>query len=260
MLEAQLRDLEALVSAARRDEDVKTAYERLVRWKERTSRLLAETVHPNEAVKLAQKRKGSFIIGEPLRNLADEAAMYGAFLQSLKEEIEAHSDEVLQAAMPSETGDPVASVGPIGTSHSVFIVHGHDELNLLRIKELLKDRWNLEPIVLSGEAGKGRTLIEKFEDEAQRGTFAFVLLTPDDIVTDEEGRYAQARPNVIFELGSFYGRLGRERVCILFKRGTRIHSDLNGISRIEFAANVAERVMDIERELVGARLLGRPER
>jgi predicted nucleotide-binding protein len=79
-----------------------------------------------------------------------------------------------------------------------------------------------------GKPGKGRTLIEKFEQEAQRAVFAFAILTPDDWVSLDEVEYAQARPNVVFELGWFFGRLRREKVCILLQRGTRIHSDLDG--------------------------------
>lgn len=65
-------------------------------------------------------------------------------------------------------------------------------------------------------------------------------------------QHAQARPNVIFELGWFYGRIHREKVCILHKRGTKLHSDLEGISLIEFEDNVEDKVNEIERELKAA--------
>jgi predicted nucleotide-binding protein len=51
------------------------------------------------------------------------------------------------------------------------------------------------------EPGKGRTLIEKFEEEARDAVFAFALLTPDDVIKTEKVEYIQPRPNVIFELG-----------------------------------------------------------
>ena len=108
---------------------------------------------------------------------------------------------------------------------------------------------------MSGEPGKGRTLIEKFEDEAQRAAFAVVLMTPDDQVSIDDDTYAQARPNAIFELGWFYGRLGRDRVCILFREGTSIHSDLDGISTIKFQKSVREKIDEIEKELMAAEIL-----
>jgi predicted nucleotide-binding protein len=130
-------------------------------------------------------------------------------------------------------------------------------LNLLRLKEMLTERWNLEPIVMSGRPGKGRTLIEKFEDEAQRAVYAIALMTPDDVVSIDDDIYTQARPNVVFELGWFYGRLRRDRVCILFKKGTHIHSDLEGIERIEFTESVREKFTEIENELVASGILTR---
>ncbi len=143
---------------------------------------------------------------------------------------------------------------PPGTSPPVFIIHGHDIDNLGQLTTLMKDKWGLTPIILKGEPGKGRTIIEKFLEEAERAVFTIALLTPDDAIMLADSRYAQARPNVTFELGWFYGRLGRERVCILFRKGTKIHSDLDGISRIEFHKSVTEDhvVQEIEREMVGA--------
>jgi predicted nucleotide-binding protein len=97
------------------------------------------------------------------------------------------------------------------------------------------------------EAPRGRTLIEKFEQEAQRTDFAFAIYTADDVVKLANGEYFQARPNTIFELGWFYGRFGRNNVCILFKKGTKINSDLNGINTIEFDKSIKEKVLDIKR-------------
>lgn len=52
--------------------------------------------------------------------------------------------------------------------------------------------------------------------------FAVVLLSPDDVAyprdaKPEEVRY-RARQNVIFELGYFVGKLGRERVLVLYRK------------------------------------------
>ena len=150
----------------------------------------------------------------------------------------------------------VSSAGfSIPKTKKVFIVHGHDERNLLRLQRLLRDRFHLEPIVLADQPGRGRTLIKKFEDEAESCSFAFVLLTPDDQVATPKGEYTQARPNVVFELGWFFARLGRSRVLLLLKPGTKIHSDLDGVSRIEFNENIEEKFLELEAELKEAGLL-----
>jgi predicted nucleotide-binding protein len=253
----QRTELRQIVERAERDGDFDGAHERLKRWKDRTVRVVQDQVHTREAQRLAKKRKGGFVMGEPLRNLIDEAQIYDAFLLALSEEIASHPEQVLEAPGPAPSGVPTAVAPQPGASNAVFIIHGHDELNLLKLKEELRHRWGFEPIVLSRGPGKGRTIIEKFEEEAQRAVFALALFTPDDFVSVEGDEYSQPRPNAIFELGWFYGRLGRNRVCILFKVGTRIHSDLDGISRIEFRESIAERIGEIERELLGAGVLAK---
>ena len=66
------------------------------------------------------------------------------------------------------------------SSNQVFIVHGHDILGVHELKDILKDQFGLEPIVMFDEPASGRTLIEKFEEEAARASYAFILMTPDD--------------------------------------------------------------------------------
>jgi hypothetical protein len=143
----------------------------------------------------------------------------------------------------------------VPNSKNIFVIHGRDEANTYRLRTLLKERFDLNPIILREQPGKGRSIIEKFEEEASSITFAIALLTPDDQIQFEKTEYAQARPNVVFELGWFYGRLGRDRVCILFKKGTQIHSDLHGINRVEFQENVEEALIELERELRAAHLI-----
>ena len=84
---------------------------------------------------------------------------------------------------------------------------------------------------MAEQSNQGSTIIEKFERHAQAG-FAVVLLTPDDVGTlqgDENNLGPRARQNVIFELGFFIGRLGRERVCALTKGEVEIPSDYTGL-------------------------------
>ena len=142
----------------------------------------------------------------------------------------------------------------LATTPKVFIVHGHDELNLLRLKNLITDRFKVSPVILSEQVSEGRTIIEKFERIASGVPFCIALLTPDDEVVKSSGSVVQARPNVVFELGWFYGRLGRSRVCIICKKGTNIHSDLDGIMRIEFKDRIEEALIELERELKAAGL------
>jgi predicted nucleotide-binding protein len=59
-----------------------------------------------------------------------------------------------------------------------------------------------------------------------------VVLTPDDIGSaraDSSNERPRARQNVVLELGYFIGRLGRSKVCALYKGGVELPSDLHGV-------------------------------
>ena len=100
----------------------------------------------------------------------------------------------------------------------VFIVHGHNEAMKDKV-ELFVRKLNFEPIVLHKKINKGRTIIEKFEDYANKTAFAIVILSADDYgyakKWGEETKKQRARQNVVFELGFFTGRLGRAKVAVL---------------------------------------------
>ena len=115
-------------------------------------------------------------------------------------------------------------------SKKVFVVHGRDNEAKERVARFL-EQLELTPVILAEQSNQGRTIIEKFERHAQ-ATFAVVLLTPDDVgalESDENNLGPRARQNVIFELGFFIGRLGRERVCALTKGEVEIPSDYTGV-------------------------------
>ena len=113
----------------------------------------------------------------------------------------------------------------------VFIVHGHDEAAKHAVARFVK-RFDIEPIILDEQPDQGQTIIEKFEDHADETGFAIVLLTPDDVgASKEEANELEprARQNVILELGYFLGKLGRARVCVLYKEEVQLPSDIHGI-------------------------------
>jgi hypothetical protein len=77
----------------------------------------------------------------------------------------------------------------------------------------------------------GATLIESLVGAVQRYDFAALVLTPDDLLLNRETEIMGPRDNVIFELGLFMGRLGRERTFIIRPRnaGLKIPTDLAGV-------------------------------
>jgi predicted nucleotide-binding protein len=112
----------------------------------------------------------------------------------------------------------------------VFIVHGHDEA-LKQIVARTLEHLKLEPIILHEQANQGKTIIEKFESNSAEVGFAIILLTVDDLgkAKGDTEYNPRARQNVIFEMGYFMGKLGRERVFVLLEDGVERPSDIDGI-------------------------------
>jgi len=123
-------------------------------------------------------------------------------------------------------------------TNKVFIVHGHDSATKESVARYI-EKIGLDPIILHEQPNGGKTIIEKFEVYSDVG-FAVILLTPDDVGCAKDNKAnlkTRARQNVIMELGYFLGRLGRERVCALYKEGVEIPSDYQGVLYTEYDAS-----------------------
>jgi predicted nucleotide-binding protein len=154
---------------------------------------------------------------------------------------------------PSSSNAKEKSMVSAGTD--VFIAHGHNHALREACARLL-ERQGLKPIILHEQPNRGHTIVEKLESHTDVA-FAVVLMTGDD-----EGRKAnvpgtklarRARQNVVFELGLFSGRLGRNKVCAIYEPGVEMPSDYSGIAYIEYDDRGAWRV-DLLRELRAAGL------
>ena len=138
--------------------------------------------------------------------------------------------EISPEIIPAPSSSP--ELVPITRYEKVFIVHGHDHAARDTVENFV-DNWGLTPIVLDEQPNKGRTIIEKFEEQAGETSFAIALLTPDDVGASKKNRSdlkPRARQNVIFELGYFFKAVGRQRVCILYKEGVELPSDVQGVA------------------------------
>jgi hypothetical protein len=161
-------------------------------------------------------------------------------------------------------GAPAASGSFVVASHTsqipatkdVFIIHGRDETNQLRLSKLIREDFNLTPVVLLDKPGRSAPTIDKFEHHAKTCSYAIALFTADDKVTTKSSEeYWQPRPNVIFETGWFVGRLGKERVLILLQEGVKIYSDFDGVNRIQFREDIDDKFRAIRAELEASRLI-----
>jgi predicted nucleotide-binding protein len=132
---------------------------------------------------------------------------------------------------PRHTGRETSA----SSSREIFVVHGHDEASMHAVARFL-DKLDIQPVILHEKPDRGRTVIEKFEAHADVG-FAVALLTQDDVggpASAPEKLNPRARQNVIFELGYFFGKLGRARVCALYQEGVELPSDIHGVIYVPY--------------------------
>ncbi len=154
----------------------------------------------------------------------------------LKEKID-FLEAVIEQFPPIDVQSHNTKIGP-SSSNKIFIVHGHNDALKYEIAHSLQSA-GLDVTILHEQPNKGRTVLEKFSEHAAEAGFAVVLLTADDIgrVKDAESTVVwenpRARQNVVFELGFFFGLLGRGGVCAVYETGVELPSDLHGLAYVE---------------------------
>jgi len=163
--------------------------------------------------------------------------------ESMVRVLEGHIDAILRKR------------GKIDRKPKVFIVHGQDDQTKLELKNYLQNVLELgEPIILHERPNMGRTIIEKFEEEAEDVDVVFILLTPDD-KSDAEApsnhATRRARQNVIFEAGFFYGLMQRRsgRVILCYKETLELPSDIKGVGYINISNGIESASEEIRREM-----------
>ena len=195
-------------------------------WKAKVDAFLAARFGKSGAIYETFKKGDNIeIIGWGAEHFLDQiSTIIGALLAAI---------DILENIPTSKFSD----LKVIDKSNSrVFIVHGHDDVLKSQLEIFLAE-IGLEPIVLHRKADEGLTIIEKFEKHSDVG-YAFILLTPDDVgytvsedslLDTERQKEKRARQNVIFEFGYFVAKLGRQRVCCLYKEGVTLPTDISGI-------------------------------
>lgn len=118
----------------------------------------------------------------------------------------------------------------------LFIGSSTEGLDVARSVEL-----NLHDVVSThlwgtGTFALGRGTLEHLVEIVQDFDFAAMVLTPDDCIISRETGSFCPRDNVMFELGLFTGRLGRERTFMVYDAtgGVKLPSDLEGVTLATF--------------------------
>lgn len=88
--------------------------------------------------------------------------------------------------------------------------------------------------------------------------FALFLVTSDDVTKSRGKELPSPRDNVIFEFGMYLQSLGKDRCFMLVQKGTKILSDMRGITLPEFnpqdpSSDFTSSLLSIKKELAEAK-------
>jgi len=265
MITNQMTALREIVERASQDRNFNAADERLSRWKSRTVRLLSEKVNSIEGKKFEDTRLRSWSMFSHLEDIQSEADLYGAFLQSLMEELSEHSEDYFSIPISSEEKATIPKSPKSTSPKKVFVVHGRNDklresmFNFLRALGLNPVEWSqaiqatqkASPYIgeiLDIAFGQARAIIVMFsgDDEAR---LLKEFWGENDPVYEKEST-PQSRPNVIFEAGMAMGR-NEDRTILVQLGELRPISDIAGrhITRLD---NSSQKRQELVTKLQGA--------
>src|SRR5262249_3637847 len=112
----------------------------------------------------------------------------------------------------------------IGSSQEGITVAETIQVNLDELCEVTL--WS------QGVFGLGQSTLEALVNQLDNFDFAILVLTPDDLIESRGELRESPRDNILFELGLFIGRLGRERTFTVYDRTAKLKlpSDIAGVT------------------------------
>lgn len=174
-------------------------------------------------------------------------------LESLVEQLDLYDEKMT----PGGGRTAASETGTEPTKPAVFIIHGSDREAALDLQKVLgRECREIEAVMFEDRVNRSLTIIENLEMMIGEAAFGLAIFTPDDFVEKGEGEsYSQMRPNVVLELGWFYGHLGRRRAAVIRRKGTKVPSDLEGIYRIEYGERITDTLAEVREALRAAGLI-----
>ena len=164
-------------------------------------------------------------VGAPSRDL----------IESLFEVFERRSADCIVSNTVDEAGD--SSARP-----TIFVGHGRSAL-WKDLKDHLQDQHHYPVVAYETGARAGHTVRDILQEMMASSSFALLVLTGDDKISDDTYR---ARQNVIHEAGLFQGKLGFSRAIILMEDDVEEFSNIAGIHQIRFSkGNIKETFGDV---------------
>lgn len=229
-----------------REKNLEVLERRITQWRELNQEWLARILggEAAEEYRVASTHNDFILVNVWDRNNLERPDLHREIttLQSIKYRLHtlASRSDVVSPGLTARTSEDAP----------IFIVHGSDTLRAESIAHTVTSATGSKTIILRDEPHLGRTLIEKFEQHAAEVSYAIIVLTADDrgCRVDETDTRPRGRQNVIFEMGYFFGLIGRGNVSVLIRADVEKPSDMDGIAYITLDDNRAWKA-DLLREL-----------
>ncbi len=227
-LAAQIGEIPTVEAAGRRTPE-------FTKWHRDTTVVIGEIFGPDHQ-NIDHFSQVSFNLGIQTSRTTD-ADRHAAFLRGVngaRAVLESMQTEI-ERFWPDDEEVPSTSSPKAGRPR-LFVGSSTEGLDVARAIQVNLDHDADVTLWSQGVFGLGGGTLVSLVEVAEDFDFAVLVLTPDDLV-DTRGKMANSpRDNVLFELGLFIGRLGRERTYIVHPRDAelRLPSDLAGITPATF--------------------------
>jgi predicted nucleotide-binding protein len=183
----------------------------------------------NSKFKSAEQRKFH------LQTITDETDPYNKIEEPKETHQETKKAELKsedKVEEPQEIHQPSVKV-PVSSGNKIFVAVDPNNEARLKVTKTL-EKLELEPIILPDKANERNAVFEIIESNPD-AAFAVFILT-DDNGKGQKHRDAdnnsRAKENLIFELGYIAGRIGIDRVCILYNNGAELPVHIQDIASI----------------------------
>lgn len=128
----------------------------------------------------------------------------------------------------------------------VFIGSSTESLRVAHAIHQLLDHDAEVKLWANGVFGVGGSTLQSLMEAARTSDFAVMVLHPEDVTFTRNSERSTARDNVIFEMGLFLGRLGRERCFMVYDRTNppSLPSDLLGVTPATYQPHADGNLVD----------------
>ena len=210
------------------EKKVTSSDEEFITWHKKVERFLQRKYGDSTELKDFRNTHFSLMIFTLNETHSDYVKVCRSGLESTKAVFKVYLEEMQEEVFEKHESN-VGHSKKVADLKKVFIVHGHDGELKESVARMI-ERQGIEAIILSEQANKGATIIEKFEANSDVGA-AICLFTADDSGKgNKEFDYRKrARQNVVFETGYFMGKLGRQNVIMIADEEIEIPSDMQGV-------------------------------